>query len=591
MEASLRARLGGRRAISWQAVVIGDLLIVTLATVLAASEPGSRRPVDAATDMFAITMATAVIAAVYTGLAHLTVFRNRSRAPLPVPVAVGFHLSVGVIFLIGFAVGAAIIDVPQLGGTVSFSLAVLMGGLLVCIPTSLLLDHSDRYRRGREELTKQLAELEQLRISEWSLRNSLRDLSMNIDDATLASDVADRLDALELSDDVTVTTKGLWAASSTHHRHSPPSSRADAIPSKLPVGGFATVLADQIARDYPTVRWSGEFGRAFSSRPRFPVFAGVLTLIMVWLFLTVLVPTSIALPIALAAAVGNGVVSSVPISHKAGRLTRSPKVLVMAMLWSGLCASIVMTAASFGNGVDMMVLVIVLSATAAVISIIIVSWINAVVTARESQVNELASVVEHRRMESTAVFASLTTIVTRMADAPALRESAAVAACATGLARIQRGTDPIHARRIIEWTESVVSAPGVLPPLSLSGRLEEVVHPWRALATIEVECDVEHAPPEQNERIVAIVDEAVRNACRHGQAGSIEIRIADHERSSVRIEIDDDGVGLESQKAGLGFERFAAVGSGGVQVRSRAPDPGTRVVVVIPPEMAAIPPP
>jgi signal transduction histidine kinase len=312
---------------------------------------------------------------------------------------------------------------------------------------------------------------------------------------------------------------------------------------------------------------------------------------MVWLFLTVLVPTSVALPVALSAAVGNVVPSSLPPKSDVSRLTQQPKALIMVMLWSALCAAAVLIVAASDVGLSTAVLVIVLTVAAAGLSSIVVSWVSAVLAARENQLSELMRVVDRRRMESTAVFASLTTIVTRMADAPSLRDSAAIAACATGLARIQRGADPIHARRIIEWTESVVSAPGVLPPLSLIGRLEEVVHPWRALAEISVQCEVDNATPEQIERIVAVVDEAVRNACRHGQASSIQILIAEEAESNVRVEIDDDGLGLSGEMAGVGFERFAAVGSGGVEVRSRAPDPGTRVVVLITPEVASSQPP
>lgn len=582
MEVSLRSRLGGRRAISWQAVIIGDLLIVVLATVLAAAQAGDARALDAATDVFAITVATALVAAAYTGLAHLTIFRNRGQSPLPVPIVVGFHLSIGVIFLIGFAVGAAILGSVYLGGTATFSVAVLIGGLLVCIPTSLLLDHSDRYRTERNALLFQLAELEQLRISEWALRQALRALCDKVDDPRLVDDLTDRFDTLDLSDATELSVAGLWDVSSEHHGVDHPSPREDdsRTPSRSDPAQFSTLLFDRIARDFPDVRWSHQVGGLLSVRPRFPLFAGILTVMTVTIFLTAFLPTWIAALIAASTALGVVFVSlrrsKQQVDSRASALGSLGLVIVWAVasaaLWLVVLQDLSATTLAWLCG---------LTAVAALVSTALVSWVTAVVNNRADQLRRLADIVEHRRQESAAIFSSLTAIVGRMSDSPHLRDSAAIAACSTGLTRAQRTSDPVHARRIIDWTESIVSAPGLLPPVSLPGRLDEVVHPWRALAEITVDCDALSVEPHLIDDIVAIVDEAVRNACRHGEAQDIRVTVDREPQGLVRIEVIDDGVGVQPGSHGLGFERFAALGTGGYDVSPRTPEPGTRVVVLL----------
>lgn len=582
MEVSLRSRLGGRRAISWQAVVIGDLLIVTLATGLAAASAAGRTPLEAATSVFAITMATAVLAAAYTGLMHLTVFRKRAYKPVPISAAVGFHLSIGVIFLVGFAVGAAILSVPQLGGSPSFSIAVLLGGLLVCLPTSFLLDHSDRYRAAHQQLTQQLTEYERLRVSEWSMRQALRSLADKITDQMTRDDVVEHLDVLDLSEDTRLSTSMWWQASQAHHQGGSatgPGKLTDQFGDGSRQLDFSAVISDLMHRDFPTIRWTREFPTWRRSVAPAPGFASALVLFMTWLFLTPSLPSASALPISLTSAGGAYAIYAL---NRGGMLKVAPRValfiasswgVVSAVGWAVALPTITGASTTSAPGIA------VLAGLGAAFALVIAMWVSGVVAARNEQLSMLQSVIERRKTESTAVFASLTSVVARMADAPPLSESTALAACATGLQRVQTARDPVRARRIIEWTHSVLTAPGVWSTASLAGRIDEVVHPWRALADISIDCPDDFNEPMLMDDVVAVVDEAVRNACRHGGAGTISVNVTVESVTLVQIEVLDDGSGLGDGVAGVGLERFASWGSGNFEVAARVPGPGTRVLV------------
>lgn len=577
MEVSVRERLGGRRAISWQALILGDLLIVVLATALAALTSGERRPIDAAADVLAITAATALVAAGYAGIIHLTVFRDRARHPVPVAVAVAFHVSIGVIFLVGFAVGAQVLGVPPLGSSAFFIIGVLLGGLLVCIPTSLVLDLSDRYRADRARLMVVLADLERLRVSEWSLRRALRRLTSHVDDVTVKVEAEERLDALDLSEDTVLSSEEWWAASAAHHQGGLPNGPTGP-PSLTPL------IEEQLERRFPVVRWRGSLGAALDHLTGFPAVSAIGSAFAIWVLLAPIAPSITLLLIGLTTSIGIYGWLRVAGRRAGEKATPEPMMvlgrlgpivgwtIVMVIAWSEL------TWALDGASQEDVVVAAAIAVAGVLLACLGSGWASGVMHARADQVSALHRAIRRRRDESSAVFASLTAIVTRIADDPTMTGSAAVAACAAGLQRAQRESDPVHARRILEWTESVVAAPSAQASMSLESRIAQLVHPWTALADITVYCDDSDIDPDLFDDIVAVLDEAVRNACRHGDARTIHVTVV-QDSSRARVEVIDDGSGLQGGAGGLGLDRYEALGSGGFEVTPRGTEPGTRVVV------------
>jgi signal transduction histidine kinase len=411
-------------------------------------------------------------------------------------------------------------------------------------------------------LLNQLADQERLTISEWSLRRSLRVLCASANDEASLRDVTERLDALELSDPTRFSVAQWWDISRGHHAR----DGAD----------FDLELDRHIAAEFPLVRWSHAVMRVPTTRPAFPVALDLLVVLMVWLFLTPVTSSVAAVPIAVIAALG------VHVWFSRLRWRRSvpiPISWIVTALWSGAAAIGWLTVSGQGGDVGSVARMAVLTAAAVVWAILLVSLVTAVVTAREDQLRDVEQQIARRQSESTAIVSSMASVAAGLASVPPLSDSAAVAACATGLGRLRQGVDAQHARRILDWTESIVSSPGAITPITLQARIEEVVHPWRALVDITVDCSLPDAAPRKSDDVVAIVDEAVRNACRHGEAEHVEISVGTGSDDHIEIVVIDDGVGLDEGGPGVGFERYATVGTGGYEVRDRSPLPGTCVRV------------
>lgn len=548
-DVTLRSRLGGRRAVSWQAAVIGDVLIVILATTLAAAESGERRAVDAATDVFAITMATAVVAAVYLAIAHRTFLRHRSVTPVPVPAAVAFHLSVGIIFLVGFAVGSLILGIPQFGGSLRFSVGVLLGGLAVCLPTSLLLDHADRYRHDRERLLTRLVDLELLRISEWSLRQALRRLASRVVDQRVAGDLEERFEALEASADPVLGVERWWQVSMTHHgsagARAPIGIGAGALQRAASVE-FRQLIDMEMSREFPVVRWRTQARHVLSVPPALPSLAALASVVTVGIVMSLIGPSDLAFAIAATVAIAI-LLAQVVTPRLLPLMLAAPGVrLAVTVILSGV-VTFIWVMLSSTTGIIASLLLAAVTALTALGTLLAFSWINAVLIARRDQVDQLAEEVDRRVEESEAVMSSLSAIVTRMSHVAPLSGSAAIAACAAGLQRARQGLAPSAARRILDWTESVVSASVAPDSSSLAARIEQTVHPWRALADIAVEfeggdpADV-RAPDAAVEDVLRHVDRVVQDSCRIEQAEAIVIAVHGSARSGLTVDVELDGV-------------------------------------------------
>lgn len=99
--------------------------------------------------------------------------------------------------------------------------------------------------------------------------------------------------------------------------------------------------------------------------------------------------------------------------------------------------------------------------------------------------------------------------------------------------------------------------------------------------------------PARHETILRVVREAAINAVRHGQATNVRVRLARDPDRSTRLEVADDGTGLDTENVVGGFgltsmrERVAATG-GELQLAS-TPGAGTRVEALWPAETSAVP--
>jgi two-component system, NarL family, sensor histidine kinase UhpB len=135
--------------------------------------------------------------------------------------------------------------------------------------------------------------------------------------------------------------------------------------------------------------------------------------------------------------------------------------------------------------------------------------------------------------------------------------------------------------------------PPALDDLGLLAAIEAHARMLQETTTVQVRVEREELParlPAAVELAVyRIVQEALANALRHADAGSVSVRLHLHD-GALRAVVADDGRGFESVAA-VGGER-TALGIGGMQERARylggevevesRPGEGTRVVATIP---------
>ena len=114
--------------------------------------------------------------------------------------------------------------------------------------------------------------------------------------------------------------------------------------------------------------------------------------------------------------------------------------------------------------------------------------------------------------------------------------------------------------------------------LELFAEVTGVLDPWSPLLTIDLSCpgftsDLAHSA-------AILVEEAVANAYRHGDARSVRVTITGHP-SSIHLVVEDDGTGLEpGAQAGLGTQLFDQHAPGR-WVREPMSSGGTRMALTL----------
>ncbi len=126
------------------------------------------------------------------------------------------------------------------------------------------------------------------------------------------------------------------------------------------------------------------------------------------------------------------------------------------------------------------------------------------------------------------------------------------------------------------------------PPASVDKQMQAMRTRWLGLLDISWgmsprAAEVLGNDPECAAWVLEILGEAITNASRHGEAGSVDLRIdVDHETGTMLIvSATDDGVGPASDvREGLGTQRIRA--RGGSWALGVGPEGGARMTVVLP---------
>jgi signal transduction histidine kinase len=124
---------------------------------------------------------------------------------------------------------------------------------------------------------------------------------------------------------------------------------------------------------------------------------------------------------------------------------------------------------------------------------------------------------------------------------------------------------------------------------ALRGAGEEIIADRPVQFHMTVRGDRRPAPAKLQEQLLRIVQEATRNAVRHGQATQINMDVAYLDADLIRVQMRDDGQGFDLEEAsaklghwGLTIMRERARQIGAELKISTAPGHGTEIEIVVP---------
>ena len=559
-----RERITGRWAISWQAYGVGVALNIPLLILTGGSigtQPIEWRELPI---LIAVGVVVAVAVALWLFIGERTWMHQRPVSLVRFGI---FHLTVGAIFGVGVVVGDTLRDAPEVAPVWARILITMGIGLWFGTAMALLLEARDRYRRDREQLIHEavVVEAAALRESEAAVRmrawideridselSGVRaQVSRIVEDA---DPVGDRLINperwLELSESLRQTAQGT-------------------------VRTLSRTLWDIAEVDHPAPRLDSVL-REFVRRPVFLIWPSVLIIILGYLTTSaltfgVMVGAAVALTLGLvsgaAMAGANALAVRFPRSRHAGYL-----IVLLGAQTAAALLSVVPTRTS-STAVVIAVIGSLLGMTVSVLLPSVVASVNAV---RASSLADLRGEVAAARIAEQAWRQELSDVTRQVATGLHGTVQTRLIACAAAIDRaVEAGDSSMLDEALVESLSVLRQLDHDVPEQEpLTSAIHRVCDPWGPFCEIAVFIDEACAGLPNSDSVVRIVEEALSNAYRHGQARMIEIRIgpAPGTSGSVLVRVSDDGVGPSGDHHGLGsalFDRLSrgrysvAAGSGG----------------------------
>jgi signal transduction histidine kinase len=139
--------------------------------------------------------------------------------------------------------------------------------------------------------------------------------------------------------------------------------------------------------------------------------------------------------------------------------------------------------------------------------------------------------------------------------------------------------------------------PAALDEIGLNAALEALVLHAEKTQGLDVRAEIdlsyksdrspERLDPELENTVYRVVQEALTNIAKHARAEQVRLRVIENDADrTIRVDIEDDGVGFRQEEVGEGFgligmRERAEIAGGRVDITS-APGSGTRVQVDVP---------
>lgn len=566
-------RIRGARAISWQSIVGGDSLISIAIVATGGTLGGYSSGPDSLLRALVVVTIVGVVAALWAFLGFAVLFRRRKVHPVNLWTYVLFYSVNGTWYFLGVQWLDVTSGSPSgigWGARLASSITI---SLAWAIAVSLILESSDRFKARRQELLDELvaADVERLRESEEALH--LREaLDAQVDDA-LASTRASLNRALAAQARSPLDT-GVGIATDANS-----SEAADIVRSAA--SDVVRPLSHQLQRlastTYPPPRVSGAI-RQWWLHPRMPPLATALLVSFQTTAESVRNFGGLVGPLASLLYFAALYIFLIGVDRAGRRLPRWNRLIYVVGVIGSLASNLWFAeglspeAANPGDAIANVVV--------SLVYILVTSLFDAVRQARAGLISTLMREVDEEEVRARALQVEMASIVDSMSRALHGRVQTQLVVCAAELERAARVGDHEAVTTALRHASSALASATRPPQITLS----DLVYAWTPLLSIHVESPGVSAETLARADVIAVVEEGLANAYRHGHASNVTVVLTPLPHA-LRIVVADDGTGIGDDATGLGSQMLRRLSQGRMTLISQAP--GAVLTVELPLEIDA----
>lgn len=561
---SWRERITGRWALSWQTYALGVLVNLPL-LVVTGGRIGTRIvPVEDMGVLFLYGSAAALVAGAWALLMNATVFRSRRERPVALWQFAMLHAVSGAIFGVAVVLADARLGI-DIGVPPVLTMVATMGiALWWGVTTAMLLEAHERFVRDRSRLLDD-AVLNQLA----AMQDSRAELTL-ADSRSVAVSLADTRDRLA-THLIAGASLGTWLDAAQ-------ALRAAADETVRPL---SHALWREAAQRYPEPRVGGVL-QQLMRQPTFLPVPAASVIVIGYLGATTQEYGALIGPLL---AIALGIVSWTILAagnaamQRPGRLRH---VVYVGSIVLVLAAALLLAYGPARAGGELLPPSLVAgSILGTLIAVLLTSVVASLDASRAMVIGQLRSDINQERIAQAA---------RTRARALALREAAkdlhgtvqTRLIASAGAIELAAATGDVAAyEQALREALSILESERLTDEVTVAARVGELTTSWGAMCEVRTVMD-----PAVGERVhddvVRVVEEALANAYRHGQATRIDISIM-REAGDIRVTVRDDGVGPGGGPPGLGSDLLARATRGRYDVRPGVKG-GTELTAVLPAE-------
>lgn len=556
-------RMLGPRSISWQAVVSGNGLISLALIASGGTLGGYAFGPDARSRALVMVLVVGVVTSAWAIFAFTVLFRHRRVRPVSLATFVLYYAGNGFLYFLGVQWLDVTSGAPSGIGWPARLVSSMAISLVWGIAFSLLLDSSDRFHARRQELLEEMVEAEVTRVRESQEALRIRQALDAQVDEVLESTRTRLSSALESSVIAREGGTGTQAAAAAAL------VRTAASDVVRPLSHDLQERADAA---FPAPRVSGVL-RQWWVHPRMPPLATALLVSSQTTAESVRNFGGAAAPLVSLLYFAGLYLLLVLIDRTARRFPRWGRPVYLVGVLGSLALNVGFAEGLSPDPVSMGD--VAANVLFSITYIAITSLFDAVRQAREGLLESLASEVDAEEVRSRALQRETAAVVDSLARELHGRVQTQLVVCAAELERAAEAGD--HPAVMVALAQAASALESATHPQRLI--LTDVVAAWSAVMTVMLDVESVPAGAKQRDDVVAVVEEGLANAYRHGGAStvSVSLRLLS---DSLRVVMVDDGAGVGEVVPGLGSQLMRRLSADRTTLESRSE--GTVLTVDLP---------